>query len=365
MGASMYRSDWIRDEASARQVRAWLIVVAVLIAGIILIGGATRLTDSGLSITSWQPLTGVLPPLSEDAWLDLFIRYQGIPEFQIVNQGMTIDEFKVIYWWEWTHRNYGRFIGLVFFIPFAWFLLRHKIRGGLAGRLGGILALGALQGFIGWYMVQSGLEEGVDVSPYRLAIHLAVPFVILGALIWTMRDFSSPPPDGDKRAAMPRGAAMILLVMVFIQIVAGALVAGLRAGHAYNTWPLMDGALIPDGLFQAVPWYLNPFENLLTVQFDHRMLAYALIAVVVWHASAMSRRFAGSPAAGSALLVAVLIALQAALGIITLVSMVPIALGLAHQAGAIIVFAASVRHLHIVTHATAANEAGDQTLASA
>ncbi len=333
---------------AAARIRNWLLIVALLVAAMVLIGGATRLTDSGLSITEWRPVTGALLPLSDEAWFEEFMLYQGIPEYQFVNKGMSIDEFKTIYIWEWVHRNFGRLIGMVFLIPFVYFIVAGQVRGRLTWRLGIVFLLGGLQAFTGWYMVSSGLgpDSGVDVSQYRLAIHLGLAFIILGAIAWTILDLR--PATGVRQTddlaseVKARRAAALLLVLVFVQALAGALVAGLRAGLAYNTWPLMDGAIVPDGLLAVTPWYLNFFENALTVQFDHRIIAYVLLVAALVHVL----RVKGEGPARRARWIAYLVVAQVGLGIATLLTSVPISLGLAHQAMAMVVFVLVLHHLH-------------------
>src|SRR4051812_48317770 len=256
-----------RSPAAARQVaslRAWLLAVAALVFLMVGVGGATRLTGSGLSITEWQPIVGTVPPLSQADWLEAFAKYQQIPQYHHVNRGMSLDAFKVIFWWEWTHRFLGRLIGAVFLVPFLFFLAAGQMPRALLGRLAGIFALGGLQGAIGWYMVRSGLADRIDVSQYRLALHLGLAILIFGGLIWVA--LSLDERESRASAAWPpraRGAAAIAL-LVFAQIILGAFVAGLKAGASYNTWPLMDGRFVPDGLGAMQPWYLNLFENALT-----------------------------------------------------------------------------------------------------
>jgi cytochrome c oxidase assembly protein subunit 15 len=341
------RPDDARDLA---RIRAWLLVVAALVFLMVSIGGATRLTGSGLSITEWQPIVGTLPPLSQADWLEAFARYRQIPQYEHVNRGMSLEAFKVIFWWEWTHRFLGRLIGAVFLLPFLYFLAAGRISRALAARLAGIFALGALQGAVGWYMVRSGLADRIDVSQYRLALHLGLAILILGALIWVVLSL-------DRRQDLTRAtqsrqpiAAGLIVLLVFVQIVLGALVAGLKAGAGYNTWPLMDGRLVPSGLGAMQPWYLNLFENALTVQFNHRVVAYALVLAVLWHAWSVTRVTEGTPIRRSAVVLAVAILAQAALGIWTLLAQVPLALGLAHQAGAAAVFGVAVWHLHVARH---------------
>jgi cytochrome c oxidase assembly protein subunit 15 len=329
-------------------VRLWLLAVAALVFLLVSVGGATRLTGSGLSITEWQPIVGVVPPLSEAAWQEAFAKYRQTPQYDRVNRGMSLDAFKLIFWWEWAHRFLGRLVGAVFLVPFLYFLAVGRIRGGLAARLGGIFTLGALQGAVGWYMVRSGLADRIDVSQYRLALHLGLAFVIFGALVWTALSLGEEAGRrATSRAAGPGGGiALLIVVLVFVQVLLGALVAGLKAGLAHNTWPLMDGRLIPNGLGVMEPWYLNLFENALTVQFNHRMAAYLLVVIVVLHTIALLRGSDDRRSRRSGVVLAAAVVAQAALGIWTLLAHVPLALGLAHQAGAAAVFGLAVWHLH-------------------
>ena len=331
--------------SSSRALRLWLAVVAGLIFAMVLVGGATRLTESGLSIVEWKPLTGTVPPLSESAWQADFEKYKTIPQYQQVNRGMTLDEFKLIYWWEWAHRLLGRLIGVAFLLPFLWFLWRGAVEPALRGWLWAIFGLGALQGAVGWWMVASGLAERVSVSPYRLAFHLTLACAIFALIVWTIQRLRPQLP-----AAAPmrlRATATVLLALVLCQIYWGALVAGLRAGLLYNTWPLIDGHVVPAAanLFFNEPWWRNLFENPLTVQFTHRMMAYALWVVVLAHAIDSVR--AGR--AGLSIVLAVAVTIQAALGITTLLYQVPISLALAHQGMAIIVLAIAVVHTERLT----------------
>jgi len=300
-----------------RAVQIWLACVALLVFAMIVVGGATRLTDSGLSITEWKPILGAIPPLTEAHWLEALEKYRQIPEYQIVNKGMSLEAFQFIYWWEWSHRFLGRFIGLAFALPLAWFWLRgHLAQPGLKPRLIAILALGGVQGVIGWYMVMSGLVDRIDVSQYRLALHLNVAFLILAAIVWVGLSLSPGARSGDERIGPGlRWAGVVLLVMLLAQGVLGAFVAGMKAGLAYNTWPLMNGELVPDGLMVMSPWYLNLFENALTVQFNHRLMAYALLAMAAWHAWSLAQSAPGSPAAGTALMLLAALIVQALFGI--------------------------------------------------
>ncbi len=328
----------------ARAIRLWLYAVAALVVVMVLVGGGTRLTESGLSITEWKPVMGVVPPLSDAAWAAAFEKYEAIPQYRELNSGMSLAQFKTIYWWEWTHRLLGRLIGAAFLLPFLWFLARGWVARPLRPRLWFIFALGALQGVVGRWMVASGLADRVEVSQYRLATHLLLAGVIYVALLWIARQLgqaSRPHVPGRVRV----GAA-VLLVLTLLQIYLGALVAGLRAGYAYNTWPRIDGALVPDAarLFFDTPLWRNFFENILTVQFDHRMLAYAIFLVAVLHAFDVERSVKAGPARAGAFALFAAIALQVALGIATLLWRVPLPLALAHQAAAVLVLTLATLH---------------------
>jgi cytochrome c oxidase assembly protein subunit 15 len=327
-------------------VRAWLFGLAALVGLLVGLGGATRLTGSGLSITEWQPIIGALPPLSDADWQDAFRKYQQIPQYQHANRGMSLEAFKLIFWWEWAHRNLARLIGLAFALPFVGFWATGYLSRGLGLKLAAIFTLGALQGLVGWYMVRSGLSDRIDVSQYRLALHLGLGVVILGTLLWTALSLRAAEDARPTGSAGSQRFAGLLLVLVFAQILLGALVAGLKAGHAYNTWPLMDGQLLPSGLGTMEPWYLNLFENAMTVQFDHRVAAYLLLLAVLWRAAVVFRTANEGGARRSGLALAVAVALQFALGIWTLLSGVLPALGLAHQAMAASIFALAVWHLY-------------------
>jgi heme a synthase len=332
------------SDRQARAIRLWLYAVAALVLAMVLVGGATRLTESGLSITEWQPVMGTLPPLDEAQWHVEFEKYQAIPQYRALNPGMSLDAFKTIYWWEWTHRLLGRAIGAVFLLPLLWFLWRGWIGPGLRGRLWTIFGLGALQGAVGWWMVASGLADRVEVSQYRLATHLVLACGIYVALLWTARRLDERPEVSAP--ARVQAGAIGLLGLVLAQIYLGALVAGLRAGHIYNTWPLIDGALVPDAsrLFFDVPLWRNFFENTLTVQFDHRMFAYAIFLVALLHAFDVAGSMKNTSPVVGAVLLAAAVTLQAAIGIFTLVLVVPIELGLMHQAMAMLVLTAATLH---------------------
>ena len=331
-----------RHISSNRTIRAWLLAVAALISLMVLVGGATRLTESGLSITEWKPVTGTLPPLSQAEWENAFEAYKLIPQYRTFNAGMTLSEFKTIFWWEWSHRLLGRVIGMVYLLPFLFFLWRGGVSGELKRRLWLIFGLGGLQGAVGWWMVASGLAERTEVSQYRLATHLVLALLIFAAIVWTLRRLGERVPlAAPARLRITSGA---LVALTFVQLYLGALVAGLRAGLVYNTWPEIDGAFIPDGarLWFETPWWRNLFENTLTVQFEHRMTAYALFALAIFHAIDAMRLRAGAAAIGGAFWLVGAVTLQATLGIVTLLNQVPIGLGLLHQAVAIVVLTLAV-----------------------
>jgi len=325
-----------------RAVRWWLISVAVLIAIMVLVGGATRLTESGLSIVEWKPVTGTLPPLNDAQWAQAFEGYKAIPQYRELNAGMSLSEFKTIFWWEWSHRLLGRVIGAVYLLPFLFFLWRGVMGSELKRRLWLIFGLGALQGAVGWWMVASGLSQRVEVSQYRLATHLVLALLIFAAIIWTLQRLT----DRPRPIASPRlkVTAMALLALTFVQLYFGALVAGLRAGRVYNTWPDIDGSLIPSAarLWFEEPWWRNLFDNTLTVQFEHRMTAYLLLALALLHAIDAVRSRAGAAVVRGAGWLVAAIFVQAALGILTLLHQVPIDLALTHQAVAIVVLTLAV-----------------------
>jgi len=333
-------------------LRLWLGALAALIVAMILVGGATRLTDSGLSITEWQPIVGAIPPLNEADWQKAFAAYQKIPEYTELKHGMSLDAFKTIYWWEWAHRLLGRLIGVAFFVPFVVFWMAGYIPRPLRPKLIGLFLLGGLQGAVGWYMVKSGLVERTDVSQYRLAAHFGIALLILGYTLWLLFSLGREklPARTVPHARSTVCIAGFVLALIVVQILAGALVAGLDAGLGFNTWPLINGAFVPSGLGEASPWYLNLFENPLTVQFDHRMLGYIVVAAAIAQALWLAARGASQTLIGSALTLALFAILQATLGVWTLLLAVPIALGLAHQAGAIAVFAAALYHLFLARH---------------
>lgn len=318
-----------RSDDRLRPVRIWLYCIALMVLAMVVVGGATRLTESGLSITEWKPISGILPPLSDADWQKEFDAYRLIPQ-GVQNAWMGIEDFKFIFWWEWAHRFLGRVIGFVFAVPFLVFLVQRRFNWNLAAPLAGLFVLGGFQGFLGWWMVSSGLSELTSVSQYRLAAHLFAASLLFLALIWVARRLSPlPASTASQRQMWPM---WLLLVLVELQIVAGAFVAGLDAGMGYNTWPLMDGALIPEGLGAMDPAWRNMFENTLTVQFNHRIIAYvvvAFVALLIWR-QASRGGFGGVH--GWLPRVGLLVLLQVGMGIATLVHMVPISLALGHQA---------------------------------
>ena len=391
------RAAAARPMASRRAVRLWLWGLAALVMIMVAVGGATRLTGSGLSITEWKPVTGAIPPFSDAAWASEFEKYRASSQYQNLNRGMALDEFKTIYWWEWSHRQLGRFLGVYFFLPLLWFWWRGRVSTRLALGLVGIGALGGLQATVGWIMVASGLEPGMTaVAPLKLMLHLVLASLILALIVWVAAGLEptqilspvgrgeqarsaarvrggddsgedNPPssgrfaarplstgerilasadgpdasPHGDVRRGLARGA-MALVLLILLQIALGGLVAGSRAGWTYNTWPLMDGRIVPEvsAMFSVKPWIENFVDNPVLVQFNHRMVAYLIVAAALWHAFA-ARAGAGAGRAG---LIAGLTLAQAALGITTLLLVVPLWAGLSHQLLAMVLLMVAVHH---------------------
>ena len=337
-----------RDTSRARRaIRVWLAVLFALVAAMIAVGGLTRLTDSGLSITEWAPVRGAVPPLNAADWAAAFARYQATPEYQVQNRGMTLDEFRTIYWWEWAHRQLGRVIGLVWAVGFAAFLIAGAIPRGWTGRLLLVGALGATQAAIGWWMVSSGLSGNrVDVASYRLAMHLGLAFVILGLIAWYVLALARPEPEllRARRAREGRlfGLSTGLMHFAFLQILLGALVAGIDAGRAFPTWPLMGDGFLPPDPFQLTPWWRNFFEDAGLVQFIHRMSGYLLFAfgVVVWLGG---RRSAHRVTRGAFGAVLAMMLVQVALGIGAVLSGAQLHVALAHQAGAVVLWVLILR----------------------
>ncbi|WP_417694923.1 COX15/CtaA family protein [Roseibium sp.] len=332
-------------ERNRKFIRWWLYSICLLVLAMVVVGGATRLTESGLSITEWKPIHGAIPPLSVGEWEEEFAKYQQIPQYEVVNKGMSLDEFKFIFWWEWGHRLLGRFIGVAFFIPLVGFWAKGMIEPWLKPRLVIGLVLGGLQGGLGWYMVASGLVDRIDVSQYRLAAHLTLACVIFAYLFWIARRLAPRQAATEAEMHGLRGIGTAFLALVFLQIFLGGLVAGLNAGFTYNTWPLMDGQIIPAGLLIMDPAWKNFFENVLTVQFQHRVTAYLLVAVAVLlmiqSKKVSGRKLVMMPARH----LVGFVFLQVVFGIGTLVMHVPLHLALWHQAFAVIVLGAAVDYL--------------------
>ncbi len=343
-----------RGGGARRAIRAWLMVLFALVAIMIAVGGLTRLTDSGLSITEWRPVTGAIPPLSEADWQAEFEKYKKIPEYQLQNRGMTLEEFKSIYWWEWGHRLLGRVIGLVWALGLVWFWLRRQIPPGWTGRLILPGVLGGLQGAVGWWMVSSGLTgRMVDVASYRLAIHLGLAFVIFGVIGWMVfrlgRDEAELMQARRARDARMMRWGNALVALIFVQVLLGALVAGIDAGRGYIDWPLMNGQFLPDESFDYTPLWSNFFENPALVQFDHRMVGYAvvLLALAGW----LAARRAPSAAVRRAFAAVFHMSLvQMALGIGTVMMAAPVGISLIHQLGAVVLFTLALRARFIAGH---------------
>ena len=330
-----------------RGIRAWLMILFALVVTMIAVGGLTRLTDSGLSITEWRPVAGALPPISAADWQNEFGKYRQIPEYRLQNRGMSLAEFKVIYWWEWGHRQLGRAIGLVWALGFAGFALARRIPPGWTGRLLGLGLLGAAQGAIGWWMVSSGLGGArLDVASYRLATHLGLAFVILGLIAWYVLRLGRPARAliQQRRGRLRRPFAMGagLMHLAFLQILLGALVAGIDAGRSYTDWPLMAGGLLPPEPFALSPWWRNFFEEPGLVQFMHRMAGYVLLilGLVAWRVAARAPVGAVRFAFGAVL---AMLAVQGTLGVVTVLYVAPWPLAILHQLGAVVLWVLILR----------------------
>ena len=328
-----------KTETGRTWIRRWLVLIALMVYAMILIGGMTRLTDSGLSITEWDPISGALPPIGDAAWQKEFAKYQQTAEFRQQNYNMTMGEFQYIYWWEWGHRLFGRLIGLIAIGGLVFFLARKWISRALTSRLVILIALGGLQGAIGWWMVSSGIGETdrVDVAPYRLMTHFVLALIIIGYTVWIWLDLGRKQPV--EASGLLRGVAIVLAIMVTLQMASGALVAGLDAGRTYTDWPLMAGEAFPSTYIQADLGLRSLFEGRAATQFNHRILAY-----VIWFV-ALGAVFAarGKPAARAFALLATLITLQAVWGVLTLINTAPLELAIVHQALGVIIFIAAIR----------------------
>ena len=335
-------------QASHRAVVAWLLVCCALVFAIIVVGGVTRLTHSGLSITEWQPIVGTLPPLSAADWQVAFDKYRATPEYQQVNRGMSMDAFKRIFWWEYAHRLLGRVIGVAFLVPFLWFLARRRIPPGYGLKLAGIFVLGGLQGALGWYMVKSGLVDDPRVSQFRLTAHLSLAFAIFAATFWVALSLMYPrrSPLLSLAAVSARRWAIAVLAVVVYMIVTGGFVAGIRAGFAYNTFPLMNGAFVPPEIFVLEPVWRNFFWNMATVQFDHRIGAWVLAALVPIAWWKLQRAPVPARAVTTSHAMLAMLVVQIALGIATLLLVVPLSLAALHQAGAVVLFACVLGVVH-------------------
>jgi cytochrome c oxidase assembly protein subunit 15 len=344
-------SERSAERDDARAVRVWLCAVATLVFLMVIVGGAVRLTESGLSITEWKPITGVLPPLSHAAWLTEFEKYKQIPQYRELFPDMDLAWFQAIYTWEWAHRLLGRLIGFALAIPLIFFWWSGRLSPGLKPKLLGVLALGALQGAVGWWMVASGLSGRVEVAQERLAIHLVLASLTLAAIVWIAVGLERA---SEVRPSAPRQIRVIaagLLALIFMQIGFGGLVAGLRAGLTYNTWPLMDGHFVPplEQLMQLSPWWTNLVHNVTTVQLAHRLTAYCVLALAILQVIAVKRAIGRGGAYRRAHIVFGLVFLQAIAGIATLLLAVPISIALLHQALAMLVLIAATIHLRRLT----------------
>jgi cytochrome c oxidase assembly protein subunit 15 len=350
-------------QASRKAVGVWLLAIALIILAMVTIGGLTRITGSGLSITEWDPIMGAIPPLNDAQWAEAFAKYQKIPQYVLENRGMSLAGFQGIFWWEWAHRFLGRLLGVAFFLPFLWFAWKGAIRKSDWPRMLLLFALGGLQGFIGWWMVQSGLETRVSVSQYRLAVHLGAALLLLIAILWIALEYlrggakpgevcstSDSVSDGSPSgfATKQSHRAIGFVALVYVQMLLGALVAGLHAGLIYNTWPDMDGHVFPEHPFFSAPWWINFFENPGLAQFDHRIGAYIVAGVAVW-IFAHGVRLSGA-AKKSAKLVATITAVQIGLGIFTLMLQAPEGLAALHQVTAAALLCAAVWHAYELRH---------------
>lgn len=323
------RREWV--------IGIWLLVIAVMVFAMVILGGLTRLTDSGLSIVEWRPVTGWLPPLTHAEWEEAFAAYRAFPEYQKVNAGMTLAEFEKIFWLEYLHRLWGRLIGLVFAIPFAVFVVRGWVTPSLAFKLAGLFLLGGLQGLLGWYMVQSGLVDRPDVSQYRLVAHLCLALVIIAIAILLALSLLVPKPVVNSSRGIA-ATAIGVAALVFITIVAGGFVAGLNAGYAYNTFPLMDGELVPKLAFAFDPAWRAPFEDPTTTQFVHRVLAAITVVAVLGLRAALLTVQVTAVARAVANLLCVCVLAQFALGVITLLTFVALPAAMLHQMNAMILW---------------------------
>ena len=348
-------SNTTSNHTDNRSIAIWLLICCATIFGMIVLGGVTRLTGSGLSMVEWAPIMGILPPLNEAEWQQAFLLYQQYPEYQLKNFHMSVHDFKSIFWFEYGHRLLGRSIGVIFLLPFLYFLFRGKIEKPLRPKLIAMFVLGGLQGLMGWYMVKSGLVNDPHVSQYRLTAHLALAIIIYAYMFWVTLDLLYPAIDEHARQRNRKAArrSSIITGIIFITILSGGFVAGTKAGFAFNTFPLMDGRLIPAGLFEMSPLWRNFFENIVTVQFDHRVLATLLFLIIpaFWW-SVKNTQLESRISTGANLLLAALV-LQITLGISTLLLVVPVTIAAAHQGGAVILLTTSLFVSHQLRGRTA------------
>lgn len=332
-----------------RAISHWLLICLFLIFFMVVLGGVTRLTGSGLSMVNWHPVHGAIPPLTSEQWDEEFNDYQQSPEFQKINRDMNVDDFKSIFWFEYSHRLLGRIIGLVFFVPFVYFWWRKKIKPGLTPKLLTMFVLGGFQGLLGWYMVKSGLVNNPHVSQYRLTAHLLSAILIYGFILWTILDLRCGQTfrvDKNEMLARWQKLSLGLLGLVLITIVSGGFVAGLKAGKIFNSFPLMGGEWVPEGLWALTPWYMNLFENMVTVQFDHRVLATCLAVLLFgWYIKGRNR-FDDKRLRRSFKWIGMMVIVQVGLGISTLLLHVPVSIAAMHQAGALLLFTAMLMNVH-------------------
>lgn len=336
-----------------RQLAGWLILCAAVVFGMILLGGVTRLTNSGLSMVEWKPLMGAIPPLSEEAWQESFDKYKAYPEYRKINRGMNLDGYKSIFMYEYLHRLLGRLIGVLFFFPMVYFMVRQRVPAGLHPKLWLLFLLGGCQGLLGWYMVKSGLVDNPRVSQYRLAAHMGLAVIIYAYMLWLIFDLLLGKPARGGGAGPLAKASLGLVALVYCMILSGALVAGTDAGFAYSTWPLMGTSFVPPGLYSGDPAWLDAFEDITTIQFNHRIFAYGLTVVIAVFATLAWRRVPVPRVRLGVVLLGLALALQLALGISTLLLHVPVSLAAAHQGGAVLLLSAALYLAHGLRRETA------------
>jgi len=322
-----------------RQIAYWLFFCAAVIFGMILLGGVTRLTSSGLSMVDWKPIMGIIPPMTQTDWQELFLKYQQFPEYQKINAGMSLEDFKPIFMYEYSHRVLGRLIGVIFIVPFLFFYFSRRIKAGLTPKLIIMLIGGACQGLLGWYMVKSGLVDNPHVSQYRLTAHLGAAVLIYTFIVWTAFDLVSIP---RVQPVELRRFSCGLSGLIYLMILSGGLVAGTHAGNAYSTWPLMGDSFVPAGLYAMTPVWLSAFEDITTIQFNHRMFAYLIVALVIALAVRALRSGIGGPIKVGIFCLIGLLVMQVTLGVSTLIFYVPIPVAAAHQVGAVALLTASL-----------------------